>query len=306
MINKKNKNLILIVDDMKENLRLLGNLLQREGYSVAVSDSGKKAISGAILAIPDLILLDIGLPDLDGYEVCRELKKHKETFDIPVIFLTGKNDFDDILNGFKAGGVDYITKPFNQHELLARVKTHIDLKLAREKIEKLSLYDELAGIPNKRYFNIFFEQEWKRSVRDKYPLSVIMIDIDLFKVYNDSHGHIEGDRCLAEIAHLLENSVERPSDFVARFGGEEFVAVLPNTNLEGAKLIAEKMRKSIEDRKIKRLKSNDSDYITISLGVASIHPEEDTDIIGFINDVDNALYKSKENGRNTISVVMSG
>lgn len=303
MINKeiRKRPLVLIVDDINENLRLIGNILTENNYSVAFASNGEKGIKAAITSVPDLILLDIGLPDIEGYEVCKELKVNSKTAEVPIIFITAHNDSDDIVKGFRAGAVDYITKPFHQPEFLARIKTHIDLKYAKERIEELSYFDEGSGVANKRYFNKFFEIEWKKAIRNKNEISIIMIDVDYFKSYNDIYGHIEGDKCLAKIARTISNCLERPSDFVARFGGEEFVCVLPETDRIGAFIVAEKIRKKVESINITHRKTNNSEVVTVSLGVNTVTPDSSSDMLEFVYNADNALYSSKNNGRNRVS-----
>lgn len=295
--------LILIVDDTTNNLRLIGNLLREAKYSVSFAQSGVKALSIAEERKPDLVLLDIQMPGIDGFEICQKLKRNQTTEHIPVLFLTAKSDADDIIKGFDSGAVDYITKPFHQKELLVRIKTHLDLKFAKEKIEWMSYYDELSGIPNKRYFNRFFEMEWNLAIREKTFITVILADIDLFKNYNDTYGHMEGDKCIFSVAKALNNCTVRPTDFVARFGGEEFICVLPNTDPQGAVYVAEKMMKSIRGMKIPHKGSTVAHHITLSFGVSSLIPQGDSDMMEFISRADSALYQSKRLGRNQVSIL---
>lgn len=297
------KPLIMVVDDITENIKIVGDFLREAGYSIAIADNGVDAISTIISIKPDLVLLDIQMPEMDGYEVCRRLKSEEGTMGIPVIFLTAKSSIDEVVKGFDVGGVDYITKPFNSRELLARVKTHLDLKFYREKIERISLHDEITGVPNKRYFNKYFEVEWRRAVREKTELSVIFMDIDYFKNYNDTYGHLEGDKCLAAIAGAINKCAERAGDFMARFGGEEFICVLPNTSREGAMTVAQSIMESIEQLKIEHRTSDANKYVTISMGVVTCTPVSEESMDKVLLEADNALYHAKNNGRNRIEVL---
>lgn len=297
------KPLILIVDDIIENIKVVGDILRDAGYSIAVADSGAEALSTIVNIKPDMILLDIQMPEMDGYEVCRRVKSEEVSAGIPVVFLTAKSDIDEIVKGFDVGGVDYITKPFNSRELLARVKTHLELKFYREKIEQMSLHDEITKVPNKRFFNKFFELEWRRAVREKTEMSVIFIDIDYFKNYNDTYGHLQGDKCLALIAGAIQKCAERAGDFMARFGGEEFICILPNTSREGAMTVAKEMKQSVIDLKMEHRTSTVYPYVTISIGIITCYPHNEISMDKILIEADNALYSAKKNGRNRIEAL---
>lgn len=297
---EQKKPLILVVDDIMENIKIVGDNLRNAGYLVAIADNGQDALNAVENLKPDLILLDIQMPEMDGYEVCRRVKSVEATAGIPVIFLTAKSGIDEIVKGFDVGGVDYITKPFNSRELLARVKTHLELKFYREKVEEMSLFDEITKVPNKRYFNKYYETEWRRAARENTDMSIIFIDIDYFKNYNDTYGHLEGDRCLASIASSIKKCAERAGDFMARFGGEEFIYILPNTAREGAMFVAEDMRKSVMELKIEHRGSSVYPYVTISIGVVSFMPHIEKDMDNVLIQADTALYTAKNNGRNRV------
>lgn len=301
MNEKPEKQTVLIVDDAPANIKVLGEALKQD-YRVRVATVGPKGLEIARSSSPpDLILLDIIMPDMDGYEVCRRLKASKHTRDIPVIFITGKSDEADETRGLTLGAVDYITKPFSLPIMKARVKTHMELKRHRDLLEDLSALDGLTGIPNRRRFDEFLTREWRRSVREPAMLSVVIIDIDFFKAFNDTYGHGAGDDCLKKVARTLSQNVKRPTDFVARYGGEEFVCLLPGTDLEGAHQVAENMRRAVEVLKIPHLQSSVADHVTVSLGVAVTIPARDGNPGALIEGADRSLYRAKGKGRNQVS-----
>ena len=228
---------ILIVDDQAENIQILSGILN-EQYTLHFATTGAKAIAVAQEQLPDLILLDLFLPDINGYEVCNSLKSEEETSEIPVIFVTVSDDCDDEAKGLALGAIDYMTKPLNPAIVRARVKNHLDLKRYHDLLRNISEIDGLTCIPNRHKFDSVFLKEWRRGVRNKQPLSVIMLDIDCFKEYNDGLGHLAGDDCLKQVAQVLSQNLRRPADIVARYGGEEFVCILPGTDLDGAGAVA--------------------------------------------------------------------
>lgn len=206
------------------------------------------------------------MPDMDGYEVCRRLKQEEKTANIPVIFITARDQEEDETRGLDAGAVDYITKPFSLPIVGARVKTHLELKRHRDLLENLSSKDGLTGIPNRRRFDEMLKREWNSAVRKGNPLSLVMIDIDHFKAYNDNYGHWRGDDCLRLVAGALFSTPQRPGDFTARYGGEEFVSILPETDMEGALSVCRAMQKMIGALEIPHAFSTVAGHITISLG----------------------------------------
>lgn len=241
---------VLIVDDVPVNIQVLAEAL-REEYRVRIAANGPNAL--AIAASddpPDVILLDVMMPEMDGYEVCRRLKNDPETKDIPVIFVTAKSSSEDEVLGLNIGAVDYITKPFSIPVVKARVRTQVQLKVRTELLERLAMVDGLTGIANRRSFDQNLEHEWKRATRNALPISVVMIDIDHFKNYNDNYGHGAGDVCLQQVAGALRSVIQRPADLVARYGGEEFAALLPETDVQGAEMIASAMREAVSSLKL--------------------------------------------------------
>jgi diguanylate cyclase (GGDEF)-like protein len=301
MSTAKKQAKILIVDDEKMNLDVLIGLL-KPYYRTVAAKSGEQAFKRLqVPPLPDLILLDIMMPGMDGYEVCHKLKEDNTTRDIPVIFITGKNDEQDEEKGFQVGAVDYITKPFSPSIALARVKTHIELKRRGDMLERLAGLDGLTGIPNRRNFDQFLEAEWRRSIRYNHMISLIIMDIDYFKLYNDHYGHADGDECLKKVANIISKSMIRSTDLSARYGGEEFACVLPETDFEGAITTAKRILKSIQNMGIPHAQSKIADYVTVSIGVASLTPQENEKALDLIEMADKALYEAKGNGRNQIA-----
>lgn len=300
MNRKGSKGKVLIVDDIPTNIKILGEAL-RTDYEISVAISGEKALEISMSDNqPDLILLDIVMPHMDGYEVCRRLKENAQTMNIPIIFITAKDDVSDETKGLELGAVDYITKPFNLPIIRARLRTHLSLKRKTDMLESLVSLDGLTDMPNRRRFDEFLEQEWKRSKRSLVPISLIMADVDFFKNYNDSLGHTAGDECLKKVSSLLLSSIHRPSDLAARYGGEEFAVILPETDLSSAVAVAERIRIDLKEKKIPHADSAVSDFVTFSIGVASAIPEENESPISLIDLADKALYDAKHNGRDRV------
>ncbi|MDE1460866.1 diguanylate cyclase domain-containing protein [Spartinivicinus poritis] len=420
---------ILIVDDTPANLDLLYNILTHEGYQVAAAPSGVVALNIAPQIQPDLILLDVMMPDIDGFTTCQKLKELQPTKDIPVIFITAKNETADIVRGFHVGAIDYISKPIQREEVCARIKTHVtnqllakqrremltmlhdyesrnrciinevsdpiitifqnglvesvnpaalhlfhytiseligrpltdfllpectylinqflthtstqtslqvevigirhdkstiplDLSIKRlsitqslyvclmhdlsmqkniiNELQRVSNLDRLTNIANRRRFDVVYQREWLQAKHEQSPISLIMIDIDYFKRYNDNQGHQAGDSCLQEVARAIEQSVTRPSDLAARYGGEEFIVILANTNDKGATSVANHINQNIKRLAIKHPDSLCSDQITVSMGIASTTPTELMVADQLIKAADLALYSAKHAGRNSI------
>jgi diguanylate cyclase (GGDEF)-like protein len=291
---------ILIVDDAPINIQILNEAL-KESYRVFFATSGKDAIRLAASAVPDMILLDIMMPDMDGFEVCRVLKGDPVTREIPVIFITAMNQQENETIGLELGAADYITKPFNPDIVRLRVRNHLELKSQRDLLERLSFQDGLTGIQNRRAFDERYEREWRRAFRNRSEISIIMCDIDYFKAFNDSYGHLAGDDCLRKVAILFDSMLERPADIVARYGGEEFICLLPETDYPGAFSIAEKLRESVASMGIAHGYSPVSTTLTVSLGVATMIPQERTMPDHLISKADKQLYLAKQGGRNRVS-----
>ncbi|AKG23599.1 diguanylate cyclase domain-containing protein [Calothrix sp. 336/3] len=324
---------ILIVDDKLDNLRVLSTILTTQGYQVRKALNGQMALIACQTQAPDLILLDINMPDMSGYKVCQHLKSDSQTSEIPIIFISVLDDVIDKVKGMKLGGVDYITKPFQCEEVLARVHNQLVIKnlqnqlqatnsklleqnsilrseiakrrqveealrQANQQLQDLVWSDSLTQVANRRYLDDYLQREWQRSARDKISLAFVLCDIDYFKYYNDTYGHIAGDNCLKQVAHGIQNAVRRPADLVARYGGEEFAVILPNTTLSGAIRVVENIQMYIRDLKIPHRNSPISQYLTLSIGIAAIMPHHQYSPENLIAASDKALYQAKEKGRN--------
>ena len=419
-----NKKVVLIVDDEPANINLVAEILHNL-YEIRIATNGMTALSMIEKVKPDLILLDINMPQMNGYEVVAKLKSSEETTNIPFIFLTAKSDAQSIVDGFKHGAVDYISKPFSKEELLARVETHLKLYMLQDslnekvnelsnyleimdqninfsttdlkgvitkvssafckvcgytkeeliskthnivrhedmpkevyedlwetinkdlvwkgelknknkdgtsywveitiypefdknsgerigyaairhdisdkkRIEEISIHDELTKLYNRRHFNKVLHDELNRAKRDKKLLSFMMIDVDNFKLYNDNYGHQEGDNVLFEIAKVLNNYCKRAGDFAFRLGGEEFGILFSELTKEESKTYANAIRKAVEDLKIPHEKNSISSFVTISVGLLSISPEEKITEDEIYKKADDLLYKAKESGRNRV------
>jgi diguanylate cyclase (GGDEF)-like protein len=299
MINEKHP-IVLIVDDMSANITILTNLL-RDDYRLKIAKDGEKALeicrSGEKI---DLILLDVEMPGMSGYEVCKELKHDPVTNNIPIIFVTAKSDVMDEAYGLNLGAVDYISKPFHPTIVKIRVKNHVALKRKSDLLEELSMYDGLSHIPNRRYFDETYSKAFQECKREKIPMALIMIDVDHFKQFNDHYGHGQGDACLIKVAKVLNTTLNRGGDFVARYGGEEFVALLRNIDEAGARKIAEKLLQSVRDLRIMHEYSSTSEYVTISIGMTHCDEWIDISPSELLKKADDALYIAKESGRNRV------
>jgi len=295
------KPLIMIVDDTPINIHALAKVLDSD-YEIKVAKDGMSALKIASKEKLDLILLDIMMPVIDGYEVCQKLKADDLLKEIPVIFITAKDEDESETYGLKLGAVDYITKPFNPDIVKLRVKNHIKLKRQQDFLSKLSFIDGLTGIPNRRALNEHLEREWKRAIRLDSSMSFLLIDIDHFKKYNDNYGHIAGDDCLKTVAIELLNVHKRPCDLFARYGGEEFASVLADTDLDGAMHVGSKIMACISDLNIAHAYSPVSDHVTLSIGISSFNPKHQHGASSniLIQEADSLLYHAKKNGRNRI------
>ena len=291
---QKKKKTILIVDDAPENLDMMSELLSK--YDIVDVISGKDALEVAREGSIDLILLDIVMPNMDGYEVCQILKSNPETKDIPVIFITAKIDEESIEKAYAVGGIDYITKPLKPKELIVRVKRELQLQELQRELKLLAAHDYLTKLYNRRYFAVASEHILSLSKREKKHLSVIMLDIDKFKNINDVYGHKIGDDVIIFLSDMLLEK-QRKSDVVCRYGGEEFVILLAHTKIEDAKKIAEKLRRIIESSSID-VPLKDTLKFTISLGVSSVDVKNEVNIELALQRADDALYRAKKGGRN--------
>ncbi len=306
---------ILIVDDLPTNIKVLGELLRGQ-YELLVATNGLKAVSIAKEMMPDLILMDVMMPEMDGFSAAEIIKKDEITSDIPIIFITAKGETSDIVKGFEAGGQDYITKPPNPEELFARVNTHIELKQSKQaikdyaaelkkansdlqelnaKLEFMAWHDQLTGLPNRRHMRNRIKDEQARSVRNNKPFALVMGDIDNFKHVNDTHGHEAGDEILKHISQIIMSSL-RNQDSMSRWGGEEFLILLPETDIKGAVTASEKIRLRIESEPLDY--NGENIHVTITFGVAVY--DETRGIEGTIKLADEALYRGKKGTKNCV------
>jgi two-component system, cell cycle response regulator len=313
--DKQKQPLILIVDDAPQNLRVLGNMLKEANYRIAVAEKGRQVLElvSTHEILPDLILLDVMMPGLDGFEVCTQLKKTSEVENIPIIFLTAKTATDTIEKGFQCGAVDYVTKPFNGTELLARVKTHLELKHAREelstknnelseirkKLDHAARTDPLTQIANRLDILEKIELEKIRFERSRKPFTLVLCDIDDFKQYNDKYGHQCGDFILLETSNLLR-ALLRKQDIVSRWGGEEFLSMLPETDAEGGRILAGKIKETIAAQVY--LYDNAEFSITMTVGVVTYEEGGSQDVDTCIKQAETALLEGKKKGKNCVVV----
>ena len=315
MINKNpERSKILVVDDIQLNRKLQKTYLESVGYQVVLAQDGVEALQRIGEESPDLILLDIMMPKMNGFEVCRRLKKSDSTRFIPIIMVTALNEIEDKVKGIEAGADDFISKPFNKLELLARVKSllrikHLhdelelkirELEIAQGKLLQLAITDGLTGLYNYRYFKDQLNQEITRAKRHNTNVSIAMIDIDYFKNYNDTHGHPAGDLVLKTIAELLRSNI-RKIDVAARYGGEEFALVLIETGKQSAGFVANKIKNLIELHKFDYEETQPNGKLTISMGIATF-PNDAMAPDDLVKKADTRLYRAKKAGRNRVVV----
>lgn len=288
----ENESVILIVDDVSSNIEVLAAVL-KDDYQIKVAQSGAKALEIVLnKPIPDLILLDVEMPDMDGFEVLKKLKNNRITQDIPVIFITSYDTTEEEERGLLKGAVDYITKPIRPVIVKARIKTHVTIKKQRDALVYSSSHDQLTGLYNRRHLDEEGDRKFSRAQRTQDKLSVIMLDIDHFKVVNDTYGHLSGDNVLIAISDLL-SVFKRNEDFATRYGGEEFVILLDNCGIADAKEKAENMRLKIE------ILRPDGIEIRASFGVAEFNKRHNS-FEELLKDADSALYEAKNSGRNLV------
>ena len=292
---------VLVVDDIPDNIDVLGEALIND-YQVQFANSGAEALALVASDPPDLIFLDVMMPDMDGYEVCRQLKAAPATQHIPVIFVTARDTEDDEVFGLNLGAADYITKPFSPAIVRVRARTHIALKQRADMLASLAMVDALTQLPNRRRFDHQLQNEFLRAQREATPLSLLIIDIDFFKQYNDHYGHGGGDVCLQKVAAIMAQAIQRPSDLLARLGGEEFVVILAQTDAPGAALIAQRLCTAVEQQGLIHAASGAAPVVTVSVGCATKRPGDHLASAGaLLASADAQLYRAKASGRNRIA-----
>jgi diguanylate cyclase (GGDEF)-like protein/PAS domain S-box-containing protein len=424
---------ILIVDDAPDNLGMLRKMMVQQGYQTFVATSGERALQIARRVHPDLILLDVVMPGMDGFETCRQLKSHAATQRIPVIFMSARTETEDVVAGFDIGAVDYIGKPLRMAEVCARVRTQLQIrsnsetqeeqaerlrtivnnmaeglliieadgriqftnpacdkylgyqenelagrsitellnplvaqeyldyferyaaapqtahnhgtreviirhrngssvcmdltltpmylrqplfigllhdithhKQSEDALQRAAMVDPLTMIANRRHFDAFLEKEWQRALRSGLPLSLVVLDVDHFKLYNDSLGHPAGDACLQQVAQAIASHALRPTDLAARYGGEEFVLLFAETDTDSAYLLAESIRAHVESLHLPHPRSPTSPWITVSIGVSTILPQQLDSTESLFVAADRAMYVAKESGRNQVQATLPG
>jgi diguanylate cyclase (GGDEF)-like protein len=294
-----NKGKILIVDDQPLNIKILHQLFHQE-FDVYMATGGKQAIEVCQKVKPDVILLDIEMPGMSGLQVCEEIKNNPITANAAVVFVTAHFDEELEVKGFQLGAVDFIHKPINSIITTTRVKNQFLLKRQSDILRAIALLDSLTGLANRRQFERSLPESWRHCIRHNKPLSLVMLDVDFFKRYNDTYGHQEGDNCLRSVAQAIYGIARRPYDLVARYGGEEFVCILPDTDSEGAVSIAQKMVQAVQALAIEHTDSSISSTVTISAGVATILPTLDETWEQVLKEADMQLYEAKAAGRNQV------
>ena len=297
---------VLIVDDTPQNIHILMEAME-DDCRVLAAKSGAEALHKALQEKPDLILLDVMMPDMDGFEVCHQLKQNDATRNIPVIFVTAAGDHEHEEKGLRLGAIDYIRKPFHLPVVRVRIQNHLRLKRKSDLLEELARIDGLTDVANRRGFDEALLREWNRCKRRNAPLALLMLDIDHFKMFNDTWGHAQGDLCLIRVAQCIASNLKRPGDLVARYGGEEFAVLLPETPLVAAVEIAESMRAAVQALTIPNAGAGgpvtiDGGPVTISLGASAMWPAGD-DNTELVRQADTALYQAKAQGRNRVCAV---
>ena len=303
---------ILIVDDSLLNQAVLRNILSPEQtdagnlphesgpYIIEVAMSGQEALEKVTPFNPDLILLDIVMPGMSGFDVLAKLKESDDTQAIPVIIISSLSDEANEEKGLRLGAVDYIRKPFVQSIVMARIKTHQAIAKQMRTFENQALYDPLTSLLNRRSFDFHIDRIWGHLVRQKETISLLMIDVDNFKKVNDTYGHDSGDVVLRAVADAISGTLKRASDLLFRWGGEEFTVLLPSTHIDGAMLIAERVRESVSNADMKDACGTEIPRVTVSIGVASMTPCAGSAISELVRQSDKALYAAKESGKNRV------
>ena len=306
---------ILIADDTATDRMIMSAFLKALGHDIVAVENGQAAITAYLEHKPDLVIMDVLMPGMDGYETVQRLRRLDEEW-VPVIFLSACTEPEDIARGIEAGGDDYLAKPFDRTVLKAKMvamqriarmrarllKVSMELESANQALRNLADVDGLTGLANRRFLDRHLAAEVADCSERGLAISVIMIDIDHFKAFNDAYGHLAGDKCLRQAADILREQISRQSDLAARYGGEEFCLVLPNTDIVGATHLAETIRKRVEERAVPNEGGGEKGIVTFSLGVCTALPSEATPPRDLLKAADAALYEAKQRGRNRVVV----
>lgn len=287
---------LLVVDDQPINIQVMHQIFTGQ-YQIFMATSGQQALDFCRRTPPDLVLLDVVMPGMDGYEVCTTLKADPVTRNIPVIFVTAHTEATQVTRGLEIGAVDFISKPVNPAVVRARVKSQLTLKFQSDVMRKLVFLDGLTGVFNRRYFDQQLGMELARSARTQTPLALIMLDVDFFKRFNDRYGHQAGDDCLRTVAQTLHSTLHRPADLVARYGGEEFACILPETPFSDAMIIAQELESKVHQQGISHADSDAASVVTVSLGVAGYSGNSPIQPAILLTLADEQLYCAKNAGR---------
>ena len=290
---------LLVVDDQSVNIQALYQAFAGD-HQVLMATSGEQALALCVSRQPDLVLLDVVMPGMDGHDVCRRLKADAATRDIPVIFVTAHDDESAETQGLEVGAVDFISKPINPKIVRARVKTHLTLKAQSDLLRQWVYLDGLTGVHNRRHFDERLASEWARALRNGTELSVLLLDVDFFKAYNDHYGHQAGDECLRQVAARLRQNVKRPGDLVARYGGEEFACLLPDTPLAGALAFARQLGTDIAALGLAHAGSTVAGVVTVSVGASTKPFDASGTAAALLREADAQLYVAKSRGRNRV------
>lgn len=322
--------LVLVIEDDRTTRLLLRRAMEKEGYRVAEASDGEQGLADYTRLKPDIVLLDAMMPVMDGFTCCRHLQAagggELPQAEIPsggawrdallhiarppILMITSLDDPESVDRAFEVGATDFVTKPIHWAVLRQRVRRLIhqaqlykQLEAANRELQRLATLDDLTQLANRRRFDEFFEREWRRMLRERAPLSLILCDVDFFKAYNDTYGHQAGDDCLQLVAGAICEAVKRPGDLVARYGGEEFVAILPRTDAIGAVVVAEEIRSKVAALQISHPASPVRDCVTLSLGVACAIPSPDSSCEQLMAEADKALYEAKARGRDRVQLL---
>ncbi len=306
---------MLLVEDSKMTLKMLSDYLANMGLrNLLTAETGKDALEIFGKERPDIVLLDVLLPDIDGFEVAKQIRalERGENWSA-IIFLSSMSEDEDVARGIEAGGDDYLMKPVSEVVLKAKIRAMrrlvemqralVDvsrqLNVANKELQRLSITDGLTGIANRRMFDEMLSREWRRCARMQKPLSLIMVDIDYFKQYNDNYGHQMGDACLKQVAEQVSRSASRPGDLATRYGGEEFALILGETDSNGAKWVANHIRQHVADLKLEH-PASPSHFLSVSCGVSTVVPGDKLSLETLLKTADHALYMAKTQGRDQI------
>lgn len=307
-----NPPLILVADDDKTMRLGLRRAMEQDGYQVLEAHDGDSCLAVFARSRPDVVLLDAIMPTIDGFTCCRRIQEMSGVRRTPVLMITGLEDQESVDQAFSVGAVDYITKPIHWgvlrqrvKRLIQQVKLYQQLETTNLELQRLAAIDGLTQLANRRRFDEYLQQEWQRMLREQSPLSLILCDIDCFKLYNDTYGHQAGDDCLRQVAKVIQNSAKRAIDLSARYGGEEFAVILPNTDQEGAILVAQNIQTELKELRIAHAASKVRDTVTVSLGVSNTIPSVITSPEMLINATDKALYQAKAEGRDRFCLCLS-